>query len=85
MDPHRSNPSLAPSPLPRREPVHPGTGNWGRTSGYPAAEQPGAVQSSVGSWEFPFPREETAPILSLAGAKDVGVFLIFFFSQMSQN
>lgn len=68
-------------PLPRREAVHPGMGSWGRTSGCAAAEQPGAAQSSVGSWEFPFPREETAPILSPAGAKDVDCFfsLLFFF------
>lgn len=52
-----------------------------------AAEQPGAVQSSVGSWEFPFPREETAPILSLAGAKDIdfSCSLLFFFFPDESN
>lgn len=81
-DSHRSSPSLGLLPLPRREPVHPGTGNWGRASGYPAVEEPGAAQSSVGSCKFAFPRKETAPILSLAGAKGFDFFfsLLNFFS-----
>lgn len=40
--------------------------------------EPASTRSSVGSREFPLPREETAPILSLAGAKDFDFFFFFF-------
>jgi len=48
-EPHRSSPSWWPDSLPGcgkpGSSVHPGMGNRGRTSGHPAAEQPGAVWS----------------------------------------
>lgn len=49
--------------------------SWWRSS--PA--EPASTRSSMGSWEFPLSKEETAPILSLAGAKDSDFFFFSFF------
>lgn len=47
--------------------------------GQSSSAEPASTSSSMGSWEFPLPREEIAPILSLAGAKDFDFLFFFFF------
>lgn len=63
--------------------------NFGLSSlGGPSQAESASTSSSVGSWEFPLPREGTTRILILVGAKDFDFFLVvflFFFTQLSQS